>query len=63
MTQTSISCRSDLGETGSATIIPAGGVSMAKLDNPRWERFAELTATGSKRGDAYLAAGYTAKTR
>ena len=36
---------------------------MAKLDNPRWEKFCELTATGHKRGDAYLAAGYTAKTR
>ena len=36
---------------------------MAELDNPRWEKFAELTATGSKRADAYLAAGYSTKTR
>ena len=36
---------------------------MAKLDNPRWERFAELTATGQKRADAYLGAGYHTKTR
>ena len=36
---------------------------MAKLDNPRWEKFAELTATGQKRADAYIGAGYRTKTR
>ncbi len=35
---------------------------MAKLDNPRWEKFAELTANGRKRADAYLAAGYRTRT-
>jgi len=36
---------------------------MPRLDNLRWEKFAELTATGSSRGDAYLGAGYRSKTR
>ena len=31
--------------------------------NPRWEKFAKLTAMGSKRADAYLGSGYSAKTR
>ena len=36
---------------------------MAELDNPRHEEFAKLTATGHKRADAYLAAGYHTQTR
>ena len=36
---------------------------MGELGNPRHEKFAKLTATGSKRADAYLGAGYHTKTR
>ena len=36
---------------------------MPKLDNARCEKFCELTATGHTRPDAYLGAGYRAKTR
>ena len=36
---------------------------MGELGNPRHEKFAKLTATGAKRADAYLAAGYHTKTR
>ena len=36
---------------------------MGELGNPRHEKFAKLTATGHKRADAYLAAGYHTKSR
>ena len=36
---------------------------MGELGNPRHEKFAKLTATGAKRADAYLGAGYHTKTR
>lgn len=34
---------------------------MPKLDNPRWEAFSKATASGRKRGEAYLDAGYKAQ--
>jgi hypothetical protein len=36
---------------------------MSELSNPRHEKFAKLTATGHKRADAYIGAGYDTKSR
>ncbi len=40
-----------------------GAPRMRELGNPRREKFAKLTATGHKRADAYIGAGYHTKSR